>query len=408
MRRLVWSLCVLVLVVAPAAAETDLVIVGPVASAKVTASQSAAVGKALAKTTVATRSDRAVDAACAADASCLATVGTELSARQVLAITVDKGRGGLAIGFVLADVTGKELVARRDVTIAERKLAKQLAVELQKFVDEAPIERAKVLFAQGNQHYNLGEFAQALEQYKRAYRAKPLPAFLFNIAQCHRKLGQHQEAVAMYQSYLAGVPNAQNKTMVESLIAESKTAVAEQQRLAEDAAKREADRIRAETEKQRAEEERRAKEAEARAAAERSKIEQARIAAEREREREKLYNKHPARKWAYVGGGIGAAALIAGGFFGVEARNAQSELDNAGCGVRDQLLTQDEVAACRDDRDRGQRAALFSNIFLFGGGAVLAASAIVFVIDPGNIERPTQSRAELHITPSSIQAVVRW
>jgi len=77
---------------------------------------------------------------------------------------------------------------------------------VKKFVADARSDRAKAIFAEGNQHFNLGEFAPALEKYKTAYRIKPLAAFQFNIAQCHRKLGQYKEAIAMYQNYLTGVP----------------------------------------------------------------------------------------------------------------------------------------------------------------------------------------------------------
>ena len=71
-------------------------------------------------------------------------------------------------------------------------------------------------------------------------------------------------------------------------------------------------------------------------------------------------------------------------------------------------LTQAELAGCRSDRDRGDRAAMFSNVLLIGGGALVATGVLVFVLDPGNLERPDQTRAQLRITPSSIEAVVRW
>jgi hypothetical protein len=129
---------------------------------------------------------RKIDATCATDAVCLGIVGSELKAKRVLAVTIKAARGGIGVGFVLVDVEGKELVAKRDLTIAERKIAKDVPVEIKKFLDEAPVERAKALFSQGKQHYDLGEFGPALEFYKRAYRIKPLPAFLFNIAQSHR------------------------------------------------------------------------------------------------------------------------------------------------------------------------------------------------------------------------------
>ena len=350
-RVLVSMLGIAVALAAPrvAAAQTELVVIGPVAATpKVSVAD---VQKILDKGEVGPRNAKLIDAACALDATCLAAAGTELEARRVLAVSVGRTTAqGVLLDVVLVDVGASDVLSRRQLTIPAAKLAKELPAALKKFVAEAPVERAKALFAKGNEHYNLGEFVQALEQYRLAYRAMPLPAFLFNIAQCHRKLAQHGEAVNMYQAYLVGVPNAPNKALVESLIGEERAARDAEQELAAsaDQAKREAERVAAE--KAKAEEIRRTKEAEARAEAARTQA--ARIAADRE-----LYNKHPARKWAYIGAGVGAIAMIGGGVFGTRARDAQSAFDDAGCGDPAELLTQVELATCRDDRDRGKTAA---------------------------------------------------
>ncbi len=381
-------------------AETEIVVLGPVPSApRISVAE---VQKVLEKGEVAPRNAKPIDAACAVDASCLAAVGTELTARRVLAVSVGRTTAeGVVLDVVLVDVGGKDLLSRRQITLPAAKLLKELGPALKKFVAEAPVERAKALFAKGNEHYNLGELVQALELYRRAYRAMPLPAFLFNIAQCHRKLGQHADAVTMYQSYLVGVPDAQNKALVESLITESRAVLDAEQKTAAAMEHARLDAERAAAEKQKAEAIRRAKEAEAKAEAERTQA--ARIASDRE-----LYNKHPARNWAYVAAGVGAVAMVGGGVFGVRARDAQSAFDNANCGDPAELLTQSELAACRSDRDRGERSAMFSNVLLIGGGALLATSVLVFVLDPGNLERPQDARAQLRITPTSAQAVVRW
>jgi tetratricopeptide (TPR) repeat protein len=383
-----------------AAAETELVVLGPVAAAP--RISVAKVLQVLDKGEVAPRHPKAIDAACAIDPACLAAVGTELAARRVLAILVGKPTANrVVLEVVLVDVGGTDLLSRRQITIPAKKLAKELPAALNKFVTEAPVERAKALFAKGNEHYNLGEFVHALDHYRRAYRAMPLPAFLFNIAQCHRKLGQHAEAVTMYQSYLAGVPNAENKVLVESLIAESRTTLAAEQKsaAAADQAQRDAERIA--VEKQKAEAIRRAKEAEAKAEAARTQA--ARIAADRE-----IYNRHPARKWAYIGAGVGALAIAGGGVFGMRARDAQKAFDDAGCGDPAELLTQSELATCRNDRDQGESSALYSNALMIGGGALFVTSVLVFILDPGNLERPAEARVQLRITPTSIEAAVRW
>ncbi|MDQ3296982.1 MAG: hypothetical protein M3619_10385, partial [Myxococcota bacterium] len=305
--------------------------------------------------------------------------------------------------LVIVDVEAKELVAKRDVTIPDARVARQLGGELKKFLSEGPVERAKTLFDQGNQHYNLGEFAKALESYKRAYRVKALPAFLFNIAQCHRKLGHHGEAIQMYQSYLVGLPNADNKGLVESLITESQSRIADGQRheRARQAAELEAG-------KQRAEHARKTKEAEARAEAERRKITQAKLDAERARELDRTYNQHPARKWTIVSGIIGVAAIGTGGYFGLRTRNLQSEFDNAGCGDPSINTDQATLATCDANRHEGQRNARLATVLLASGGALFAASVVVFIVDPGNVSRPPRERARVAISPTSIQVVMPW
>jgi hypothetical protein len=403
--RPIVAIAVLLCGAATALADTDVVVLGPAGSGNVSDARLKQVRGVLGHIALPPPAARTIDAACAADPGCLVTAGTELNARRVLAVTVaDTGHGEITISVALVDVIGKEMVAVRDLVIAEKKLAKDLGPAIKKFLDEAPTDRAKALFAEGNQHFNLGEFEQALELYKRAYRIKALPAFQFNIAQCHRKLGHFQDAITMYQSYLAGVPDAANKTLVESLITESKAAITDAQKRDSDkvalAAKLETDRL--ETERKRAEDARKAKEAEATIASERRKTEQVRIARDRE-----VYGRHPARKWTLITGGLGVVATATGGYFAVQSRKQQQAFDGAGCGSG-ALLGLAQLAACTDERTRGQHDALLANAFLIGGGAALLGSVLVFALDPGNVERPDALRPHVALSPTSIHLVMSW
>jgi len=319
---------------------------------------------------------------------------------------LDDHRHGLAEG-PLVDVVGAEMVAVRDVPLTEKTVAKALAPAIKKFLEEAPTDRAKALFAEGNQHFNLNEYAQALDLYKRAYRIKPLPAFLFNMAQCHRKLGHFQDAVNSYQAYLTGVPDAPNKDMVDSLITESKAGLAEQQKREQDKAVLNADveKKRLEAEKLKAEEARKAKEAEAVAAAERAKEEQIRVAHEKA-----TYDKHPMRKWMIVTSILSAGVVGAGGYFAVQSKKAQDSYDAAGCGdpVGTVLITGAQNDKCKSDASTGKSDASLATTLFIGGGAALLGSIIVFAIDPGNVSRPETPRSALRISPNSIQWVMSW
>lgn len=69
-------------------------------------------------------------------------------------------------------------------------------------------EVAQRLFAEGAAFYDGKDYAHALEKFEAARRVKPLPAFDYNIARCHDRLGQAEPAIAAYERYLAAAPAA--------------------------------------------------------------------------------------------------------------------------------------------------------------------------------------------------------
>ena len=80
--------------------------------------------------------------------------------------------------------------------------------------------RAREHFQAGQVHYDLKEYAEALKEFKDAYRFVHDPVLLFNIAQCHWKLGQNQEALDFYRNYLRRAPDAPNRPEVEKRVQE--------------------------------------------------------------------------------------------------------------------------------------------------------------------------------------------
>src|SRR5262245_46145011 len=85
---------------------------------------------------------------------------------------------------------------------------------------ESQLADAKQHYAAATKFYDLAEYEAALREFKEAYRAIEDAAFLFNIAQCHRKLGHTQDAITFYKNYLRRAPHATNKAEVERRIAE--------------------------------------------------------------------------------------------------------------------------------------------------------------------------------------------
>src|SRR5207249_191197 len=61
---------------------------------------------------------------------------------------------------------------------------------------------ARAAAAEAKTAYEAQDFSKALEKYSQAYSLKQAPRLLFNIAQCHRQLGHHEQAVTFFQRYL--------------------------------------------------------------------------------------------------------------------------------------------------------------------------------------------------------------
>jgi tetratricopeptide (TPR) repeat protein len=80
--------------------------------------------------------------------------------------------------------------------------------------------RARELFEHAEALYALERYDEALAEYAKAFEARPLPGFLFNIGQCHRQLAHYERAAYFYRTYLERDPRARNRALVESLIAE--------------------------------------------------------------------------------------------------------------------------------------------------------------------------------------------
>ncbi len=88
--------------------------------------------------------------------------------------------------------------------------------------------KAREAFRVGTQHFKLGEYEQALDSFKEAYRNFESPVFLYNIAQCERQLNHKQEAIRFYRQYLADAKDATNRDEVQGIINKLQSALDEE------------------------------------------------------------------------------------------------------------------------------------------------------------------------------------
>ncbi len=79
-------------------------------------------------------------------------------------------------------------------------------------------EAARTAYGEGTRYYDLSQYSEALEAFKRAYWNYEDPAFLYNIAQCHRQLGHKSEALTFYRTFLRKSPDAPNRETVEKIV----------------------------------------------------------------------------------------------------------------------------------------------------------------------------------------------
>jgi tetratricopeptide (TPR) repeat protein len=86
--------------------------------------------------------------------------------------------------------------------------------------NESPTRTSRRHYDRGQKLFALQKFDKALEQFQKAFDAKPIPEFLFNIGQCHRNLGDYESAIFSFKRYLKLDPDAPNRGKVEELIEE--------------------------------------------------------------------------------------------------------------------------------------------------------------------------------------------
>ena len=96
-------------------------------------------------------------------------------------------------------------------------------------------QKARAKFKEGVTAFDVGRFDDALKLYSEAYELKPLPGLLFNIAQCHRQLGNAERAIFFYERFLSLSPPNTDVETVHKLIAQMQQLRAEQEKKKQEA-----------------------------------------------------------------------------------------------------------------------------------------------------------------------------
>ncbi|MDP2343336.1 MAG: tetratricopeptide repeat protein [Deltaproteobacteria bacterium] len=88
---------------------------------------------------------------------------------------------------------------------------------------EADEAMSQDLYESGVRAYAEGRYQHALAAFAAAYDVAQVPGLLFNIGQCHRQLGNHEQAIEYYERYMKEEPDVPE---IAALLAEERELLA--------------------------------------------------------------------------------------------------------------------------------------------------------------------------------------
>ncbi len=212
-------------------------------------------------------------------------------------------------------------------------------------LDRADVERARVHFEAGIQHYDDGHFEDAAREFEAAFQLTGHPDVLYNLAQSYDRLERFREAIANYRRYLdESSPDSPERGRVERRVRELETLQS------------------------------------VREAEERQAVEEAQEEGEAREERAVVTEPPPApagpSPLPFITMGVGGASIVAAIAFGVAASSIHGDLE-ARCGVDGRCTGFDPAA----DRDRGATFATLADVFGIAGGLILGAGVVLLAIE---------------------------
>ncbi len=223
---------------------------------------------------------------------------------------------------------------------------------------QADEEAAKAHFLAGSAYYEQANYADAVKEFNEAHRLSHRADLLYNISVCYERLGRWDDAIASLQQYLAERPDAPDRAVIESRMANYR--------------------------------ERRAQE-------------QARLSAATpppvNAPPPVVAPTRPRHVASWIVGGIGAGLLVAALGTGVTAQLTYNDLTNKCggkvCNGNDQMLV--------NEQSFGRALTISTDVLIATGAGTFVAGVILFIVEA---RRPRAPRAQL--SPSSGGLMVRF
>jgi tetratricopeptide (TPR) repeat protein len=194
-------------------------------------------------------------------------------------------------------------------------------------------EAAKAHYLAGSAYYDQANYSDAVKEFSEAFRLSHRADLLYNIAVCYERLGQWDDAIDALRRYLTDKPDAPDRAVIESRIANY---------------------------------EHRRDESKAKAiAATPAPVSLAPVPPPKMK---------PRHLWSYAVGGVGLGVLAAALGTGVAAQLDYDDL-NSKC---PQMVC---PASLRGEVDRGTSLALATDVLIGVGAAAVATGVVLFVVE---------------------------
>lgn len=211
-------------------------------------------------------------------------------------------------------------------------------------------DAAKAHFLAGQSYYDQASYADALREFTEAYRMSKRPALLYNIARCDEALERFSDAVEMLQRYLDEDPATPDRAAVETRIANLKQRQAAGQ----------------------------AKPPPPAAASTAAPPPTASPAPPAPTVSLAATSPPPKRRYTFIVGGIGVAALAAALGTGVASQVSYGELSSKCSG---NVCDPGKVANAQSRIDSGKRLALATDVLWPIGAAAVVTGVVLFFVE---------------------------
>ncbi len=122
---------------------------------------------------------------------------------------------------------GALALAPMQVGAAPPKSQPEPSVEDEAPPDDPNYERAVEAYRRGTELYNEAKFEEALEAFQEAATLYASPDFQFNIAKCYERLGEYEQAIRSYQTYLRTAEDSSDRAVIEASIEDLERRLAE-------------------------------------------------------------------------------------------------------------------------------------------------------------------------------------